>query len=206
MFHVKHEGWTDEAAALGVELPDDAGSRLDHFERLLLGRAVVEGMVASGDAPRIRTRHLLDCLRAAPLVAGTTAYDLGSGAGLPGVVIAIARPDVHVTLVEVRRHRVDFLLEAVGALGLGNAEVYPRRAETIEARVDTCLSRAFAGAPAAWAVSDRLLLPGGRLLYWAGRSARLQDQLPAEVSIEPVATSGLDEAGPVAILRRRDGV
>ena len=194
-----------EASDLGVKLPDGAASRLDRFEQLLLERAVVEGMVASGDAPRIRTRHLLDCLRAAPLVVGARAYDLGSGAGLPGVVIAIARPELRVTLVEVRRHRVDFLLEAVAELELRNAEVYPRKAETLEERVDVCLSRAFAGAPAAWAVAERLLLPGGRLLYWAGRRANLEDLLPAEVSIEPVASSGLEGAGPVVILQRRDG-
>ena len=203
---MKHEGWTAEASALGVELPEGAASRLDRFERLLLQRAVVEGMVASGDAPRIRTRHVLDCLRAAPLVVGTRAYDLGSGAGLPGVVIAIARPELHVTLVEARRHRVDFLSEVVTELALTNAAVYPRKAETLEERVDLCLSRAFATAPVAWAVAERLLLPQGMLLYWAGRRAHLQDRLPAEVSIEPVEPSGLEGAGPVVILRRRSGV
>ncbi len=188
---------------MGVELPQGAAERLDRFERLLLEKAVVEGLVASGDAPRIRTRHVLDCLRGAPLVTGDRAYDLGSGAGLPGVVIAIARPELRVTLVEVRRHRVDFLLDAVAQLELANAEVFPHRAETLVEPVDVCLSRAFAGAPTAWAVAQRLLMPTGRLLYWAGRRADLEGRLPPEVSVETVPARGLPDAGPIVILRRR---
>ena len=121
-------------------------------------------MIAPGDAPRIRERHVLDCLRAASLIApeDRLAYDLGSGAGLPGVVIAIVCPTLGVTLVEGRRHRSDFLNEVVIELGLANVKVHAGRAESLVERVDVCLSRAFAPAGTAWKVAERLLGPAGR--------------------------------------------
>ncbi len=88
---MKHEGWEHDAEALGVALPPEAAAQLDRYEGLLLERGAPMGVIAPGDVPRLRERHLLDCLRAAPLAPEErTAYDFGSGGGLPGVVIAIA--------------------------------------------------------------------------------------------------------------------
>ncbi|MEZ0235606.1 MAG: RsmG family class I SAM-dependent methyltransferase, partial [Actinomycetota bacterium] len=91
---MKHEGWA-VAASLGVDLDDAAIERLERFERRLSEKGAPMGMVASSDLPRLRERHILDCLRATSLLpeAGTVC-DMGSGAGLPGIVLAIARPDV----------------------------------------------------------------------------------------------------------------
>jgi len=205
VFHVKHDGWTTAAAQLGINLPETAESRLDRYESLLFERASKEGMIAPGDAPRIRERHVLDCLRAAPLVGpeDRRAYDLGSGAGLPGVVVAIACPALEVILVEGRRHRSDFLREVVSELGLTNAQVHAGKAESLDDRVDLCLSRAFAPAGAAWTVAERLLTPQGRLIYWAGRAADLAAELGPELSWTSVAPVDGTDSGPLAVIRRR---
>lgn len=202
MFHVKHEGWADEARSLGVDLPTGAEERLDRYEQLLLERGAPMGIVAPGDLPRLRQRHLLDCLRAAPLAVGArSAYDLGSGGGLPGVVIAIAYPDLDITLVDVRRNRAAFLDVVVAELGLVHVTVYPRRVETLKVRVDLCLARAFKPAPTAWAMAAPLLAPdGGRLIYWAGETFDPVADRPSGASVALFRTPALARSGPLAIM------
>jgi len=202
VFHVKHEGWADESEALGVDLPAGAGERLDRYEQLLLERGAPMGIVAPGDLPRLHERHLLDCLRAAPLAAGArTAYDLGSGGGLPGMVIAIAHPDLAITLVDVRRNRAAFLEVVVSELGLEHVSVYPRRAETLKVRVDLCLARAFKPAATAWAMAAPLLAPdGGRLIYWAGETFEPDSDGPSGASVALFRTPALARSGPLAIM------
>jgi len=202
VFHVKHEGWVDEAKALGVLLPAGAGERLDRYEELLLERGAPMGIVAPGDLPRLHERHLLDCLRAAPLAAGAaTAYDLGSGGGLPGVVIAIAHPNLEITLVDVRRNRAAFLDVVVAELGLEHVSVYPRRAETLKTRVDLCLARAFKPAATAWAMAQPLLTPeGGKLIYWAGETFDPDADRPFGASVELFRAPALARSGPLAIM------
>ena len=90
---MKHEGWSI-LEVLGLSLDARAYDRLERFEAELLARAVPMGMISKGDVPRLRERHLLDCLRALPLLDANDRRlcDLGSGAGLPGVPLAIADP------------------------------------------------------------------------------------------------------------------
>jgi 16S rRNA (guanine527-N7)-methyltransferase len=201
VFHVKHEGWGPAAAALEIALSPEAISRLDRYEALLLERGAPMGVVAPGDLPRLRERHLLDCLRAAPLIDNAaSAYDLGSGGGLPGVVIAIACPDLEITLVDVRRNRAAFLEAVVKELDLTHVSVYARRAETLKARVDVCLARAFKPARASWTVASALLAPGGRLIYWAGESFDPQIDVPEGVAVELFRTPALARSGALAIM------
>ena len=92
-----------QAASLGVALDPSQASRLIRFEELLADRAIPQGVVSASDATKIRERHILDSLRAAPVVEGADlAADLGSGAGLPGVVVAISLPRLRMLLVERR--------------------------------------------------------------------------------------------------------
>lgn len=198
MFHVKHEGWTESAGALGIELPPGAPEQLSTFEDLLLTRGAPMGLVAPGDVPRLRERHFLDSLRGARLIepGDRAGYDLGSGGGLPGIVIAIARPAASLVLVEVRRNRAAFLTDAVRELGLANVVVYPRRAETLRERRDVCLARAFAPLARTWELAGRLLRPGGRLLYWAGVRFDPERDIPPGVTVE-LHTSSLEGAGAI---------
>jgi len=187
---------------LEVHLSASQAETLLRFERLLLDRALPFGMVASSDASRLRERHLLDSLRAAAEVDdAAAAYDLGSGAGLPGIVIAIASPDLRVGLVESRLRRATFLESAVAELGLGNARVFVERAETLTATADMCFARAFAPLPEAWAAAERLLRPGGRLVYFAGVNTRLETPAGARI-LKTRESPVLESAGPLVIMGR----
>ena len=200
---MKHEGW-DLNGIPDLDLAPPQLEQLEAFEALIRERAVPLGMVATGDVGRLRERHLVDSLRAAAVVlaAERTAYDLGSGAGLPGVVVAIARPELRVTLVESRRPRAAFLQLVVDRLGLGNAAVTNERVEALGDPVDVCFSRAFARVGVAWRAADRLLTPGGRLIYFAGERFDSAD-LPRDAVSTLVMTPALARSGPLVIMSRQ---
>ena len=208
LFHVKHPP-PDVAALLSVsetlEVPLSASQAelLLRLERLLADRAIPFGMVASSDAARLRERHILDCLRAAAEVEDAiSAYDLGSGAGLPGLVIAIAAPDLRVVLVDGRRRRASFLELAVEDLGLTNVEVRGGRVEDLSERVDLCFSRAFAPLAAAWSAAERILSVRGRLVYFAGSETSIEPPTGARV-LSVRTTPVLESAGPLVIMGRQ---
>jgi 16S rRNA (guanine527-N7)-methyltransferase len=195
------------SAALGVELDRDRAGRLIRFERLLSERAIPLGAVAASDAGRVRERHILDCLRAAPFAreAGL-AYDLGSGAGLPGVVVAIAVPEVRVALVDRRANRAAFLELAVQELDLPNAEVFAGPVEDLAEPANVCLARAFAPLERSWRAAERLLRPGGHLIYFGGRELGEQGsvEVPSGAVLEAVVrTPVLESAGPLVIMARQ---
>ena len=209
--HVSRETSMDDtdafvarAAELGVALDPLRADRLIEFEHLLIERGIPEGLVARSDAPRIRDRHLLDCLRAAPIpFPGERCYDLGSGAGLPGVVVALARPDLQVTLVERRSHRAAFLELALEVLQPENAAVFASALEDIAEPVDVCFARALGPLGRAWTSASRLLLPHGRLVYFAGREPDAAEVPPDAVLQDVLTTSVLESAGPLVIMTRQ---
>lgn len=203
MFHVKHEGW-EGIQDLGASVDIPTIGVLERFEASLLGRAIPMGMVAASDAPRIRERHVLDSLRAAPLLpAAGSVCDLGSGAGLPGMVLAMVRPDLRFVLVEVRRNRAGFLTDSIADLGLTNVRVHGRRLETFREPVAVCLARAFAGPGRSWEAASRILEPQGRLIYWAGQSFDTSIDLPEHVSSRLFQTPTLARSGPLVIMARQ---
>jgi 16S rRNA (guanine527-N7)-methyltransferase len=162
------------------------------------------GFVAAADAGRLRERHILDSLRAVRAVrAGDTrALDLGSGAGLPGVVVALACPSLHVVLVEPRRARVAFLELAVEQLSLSNASVLAMRIQDVHEQVDVCFSRAFAPMPDAWRAAAPRLRAGGRLVYFAGAGA-VPPELPSDAAaVEVLESPLLESSGPLFIMTR----
>ena len=192
------------AARLEVDLSEDAASGLERFEELLRERALPSGLVAVADAARLRERHILDSLRAARAVrpGDARALDLGAGAGLPGIVVAIARPLLHVVLVEPRHARVAFLELAVEQLSLPNASVLAARVEDIDEQVDLCFSRAFAPLPEAWRAAAPRLRAGGRLVYFAGAGAGLPERPSDASSVEVLESPLLESSGPLFIMAR----
>jgi len=196
MFHVKHEGW-----AVG---PVGHVDRLEAYEALLRSVAVPRGMVATADVDRLRERHIEDSLRVLPLIPREveTVLDLGSGAGLPGVPVAVARPDLHVTLSERRATRSAFLELVVERLELPNVSVFPHPAEQLSARFDLCLARGFAGADRTWAVASEVLGPEGRLAYWAGTTFD-RARAPAGARFDAVHEPDLERSGPIVIMTRQ---
>jgi 16S rRNA (guanine527-N7)-methyltransferase len=160
--------------------------------------------VAASDSGQLRTRHILDSLRARPHISNDAEriVDLGSGAGLPGLPIAVVRPDVEVTLAESRQVRAAFLELAVERLRLPNVRVFPEPAEDLAPGFDVCLARGFGDASRTWEVARVLLLPKGELLYWAGRTFALDDAPPG-ASARAAGEAALESGGPIVIMTRQ---
>ena len=157
------------AAVFGGQLP-----LIEAFAQVLAGPGVERGLLGPREAPRLWERHLLNCAGLAELIEdGQVVLDLGSGAGLPGLVLAIQRPEVQVVLLEPLQRRATFLSEAVEQLGLRNALVRRARAEELHGKVEVDVVTARAVAPvdrlAGWALP--LLRTGGRLLAMKGEQA-----------------------------------
>jgi 16S rRNA (guanine527-N7)-methyltransferase len=134
---------------------------------------VVRGLIGPREAPRLWDRHLVNCALLADLMpADATVCDLGSGAGLPGLVLAIARPDLTVTLVEPLLRRTTFLDEVVEALALPTVEVVRGRAEALHGQrtFDVVTSRALAPLDRLLGWSMPLVAPTGALVAMKGSS------------------------------------
>lgn len=154
------------------------GDRLEvaaRYVELLATDGVVRGLIGPREAPRLWERHLLNCAAVAELISpSATVVDVGSGAGLPGIVLAVARPDISVILVEPLARRTAFLEEAVAALDLtGQVTVVRGRAEEQVGLLSADVVTARAVAPldrlAGWCLP--LASVGGRLLALKGVSA-----------------------------------
>jgi 16S rRNA (guanine527-N7)-methyltransferase len=190
-----------QAGSLGVALDRSQASRLIRFEELLVERAVPLGAVSRSDASRIRERHILDSLRAVPVVEGADlAADLGSGAGLPGVVVAIAIPRLSMLLVERRPRRAALLELAVEELGVSNATVFAGPVAEMPGRVDVALARAFAPLDEAWAQARGILRAGGRLVYFAGAETTVLVAPEGSAILDVLHTPVLESSGGLVIM------
>lgn len=162
------------------------GDGLDLAERyaaLLADQGIVRGLIGPREAPRIWDRHVLNCaVVTSRLPQGATVADIGTGAGLPGIVWAIARPDIHVTLIEPLLRRTRFLEDAERELGLENVTVVRGRAESLsgDVTVDVVTARAVAPLAQLAGLAAPLLRRGGMLLALKGQSAA--DELASATS------------------------
>ena len=192
------------ATALDLPLREAETRRLLSLEELLRRRAIPMGLVAEGDDASVLERHIIDSLRAAAVVDPDdgAAMDLGSGAGLPGLVVAVARPSLRVRLIEPKRRRVAFLELAIEHLALGNVDVLQVRAEEASGRVDLCFARALAPLARSWALARPLLRPGGRLIYFSGPVEEPPPVPPDGGSIELVEGRWVDSSGPLVMITR----
>jgi 16S rRNA (guanine527-N7)-methyltransferase len=150
-----------------------AAVRLSAYAELLATEGTLRGLIGPREVPRLWDRHLLNCAVVERLVPEESSVaDIGTGAGLPGIVLAIVRPDLHVDLVEPLLRRTTFLEEAVDALELDNATVVRARAEDLPpASYDVVTSRAVAPLAklARWCLP--LCVEGGLMLAMKGSSA-----------------------------------
>jgi 16S rRNA (guanine527-N7)-methyltransferase len=160
-----------------VEAIEVFGATLDtarQFAELLATDGVTRGLIGPRETSRLWERHLLNCAVVADLVPERgELVDIGSGAGLPGVVLAMLRPQVRVILLEPMLRRSVFLDECVARLGLTNATVVRGRAEEMTGTIRADIATARAVAPldrlAGWAAG--VLKPGGQILAIKGESA-----------------------------------
>ncbi len=199
-----HEG----LAALGLA-PEPLCVRLLDYLQLLVRWNGTYNLTAIRDPAEMVSKHLLDSLAIAPYVRGTLA-DIGAGAGVPGIPLALALPGLDVTVVESNGKKARFLREAQRQLGLANLRVAESRAESfaVPARFDCLVSRAFGSLAEFVRVGGHLLGDNGRLLAMKG-------QIPAdEIAALPAgwkisAVHALDVPGLAAqrhlLIIERDG-
>jgi 16S rRNA (guanine527-N7)-methyltransferase len=139
------------------------------FAHFLATAGIERGLIGPREGERIWDRHIFNCLPVTQLLPeGTTLFDIGSGAGLPGIVIALARPDIQVTLIEPLERRVEFLKEAT--IGL-NIEVIRGRAQDVKKSADFVTARAVAPLEKLKKMSWHMVKTGGALLAMKGESA-----------------------------------
>lgn len=156
--------------ALGLALPEAAQQRLLAYLGLLQKWNRAYNLTAVRQAPRMVSHHLLDSLAVLPHVAAATILDVGSGAGLPGIPLAVALPDSRITLLDSNHKKAAFLKQAVMELKLANAEVVCERVEAWQAAAafDVVISRAFSDLAEFISLAGRHTAAGGRLVAMKG--------------------------------------
>jgi len=191
--------------ALGIALPETAQSKLLAFRDLLLKWNGTYNLTALRDPQQAISHHLLDALAILPHVGAGPLLDVGSGGGLPGIPLAIARPDLPVTLVDKVQKKTSFLQQAAIELELKNVAVHHARVEEMRGQYAQISSRAFAELARFVSLTRHLLAPDGR---WLAMKGALPDgefkALPAgsEVAaIIPLAVPGLDAERHLIILK-----
>ena len=156
------------AEVFGPALP-----RAQEFAGMLATRGVEHGLIGPHEVPRLWDRHLLNCAVVAELIDSrpATLVDIGSGAGLPGIVLAMLRPKLSVILLEPMERRCRFLIDCVAELGLDNASVLRARAQDAVLRADVATARALAPLDRLAELAVGLVRPGGMVLAIKGQSA-----------------------------------
>jgi 16S rRNA (guanine527-N7)-methyltransferase len=174
------EAVVDSATAGLADPPPGAaavfGPALDRaveFGQMLATRGVEQGLIGPHEVPRLWDRHLLNCAVVAELIRPSyrTLVDIGSGAGLPGLVLALLRPDLDVILLEPMERRCRFLAECAAGLGVANASVLRGRAEDTRLRADVATARAVAPLSRLAELAVGVVRPGGMVLAIKGQTA-----------------------------------
>jgi 16S rRNA (guanine527-N7)-methyltransferase len=215
MFHVKHVEVS--AAPRGADAFFGTGLQsAQRYAEILAGAGVERGLIGPREVGRLWDRHILNSAAVAELLEpNERVADIGSGAGLPGIPLALARPDLRVTLIEPLLRRSDFLREVIDELGI-DATVVRGRAEELTVRqrvgeMDAVVSRAVASLDKLTKWSLPLLRPGGRMLAIKGERAEDEIQEHRRVMAvlgavdERVVRCGADYLNPPAtvIVARR---
>ncbi len=192
-------------AALDITLAAEAQHKLLAFRDLLLKWNKTYNLTALRDPALAISHHLLDSLAILPHVGTGNLLDVGSGGGLPGIPLAIARPDLSVSMVDTVQKKTTFLQQAVIELALKNVTVHHARVEEMQGQYDQISSRAFAEIGLFISLTRHLLAPNGRWLAMKG--VRPDDELnalPADITVEaiiPLTVPGLDAERHLIILK-----
>ena len=186
--------------ALGLTLECDIQQRLLDYIALIEKWNRVYNLTAIREPEKMVSRHLLDSLAVAPHLHAKRLLDVGSGAGLPGIPLALAKPDTHVTLLDSNHKKAAFLNQAVMELKLKNAEVCSERVESWQTqnRFDVIISRAFSDMGEFVRITRHLLAPGGMFAAMKGLHPYEEiDKLPPGCKVQqvlPLAIPGLEGA------------
>ncbi len=196
-------------AALGIDLPETAQQQLLAFRDLLLKWNKTYNLTALRDPEQAISHHLLDSLAILPHVADGALLDVGSGGGLPGIPLAIARPELRVSMVDTVQKKTTFLQQAAIQLGLQNVAVHHARVEEMPGQYAQISSRAFAELTLFVDLTRHLLAPGGRWLAMKGvrpdaEIAALQAKYGDAIGVErivPLDVPGLRAERHLIILK-----
>jgi len=187
------------AQALQIALSTAQIAQLIDYLALLAKWNAVYNLTAVRDPAQMVTQHLLDSLAAVPAFAGARhVLDVGAGRGLPGIVLAIARPDMQVALIDTVHKKTAFLTQVKGELGLANVTVHTARVEQLQVphKFDVITSRAFAELADFVTWAGHLLAPGGRFIALKGVAPHAEiARLPAAwraTALQPLTVPGLD--------------
>jgi len=190
---------------LGIALPKEAQQKLLAFRDLLLKWNKTYNLTALRDPAQAISHHLLDSLAILPHVGDGPLLDVGSGGGLPGIPLAIARPELSVSMVDTVQKKATFLQQAAIELQLGNIRAYHARVEEMQGQYAQISSRAFAEIGLFISLTRHLLAPGGRWLAMKGvRPDEELSALPADIAVEaviPLQVPGLDAERHLIILK-----
>jgi 16S rRNA (guanine527-N7)-methyltransferase len=190
---------------LGIDLPNLARNQLLAYAALLDKWNKTYRLTGQKDPSLTVSHHLLDSLAILPHVGPGPLLDVGSGGGLPGLPLAIARRDLAVAMVDTVQKKASFLQQAAIELGLENVTVHHARVEEMQGQYAQISSRAFAELGIFVSLTRHLLAPGGRWLAMKGLrpGAELQ-ALPADITVDaviPLAVPGLDAERHLIILK-----
>lgn len=197
-----HQGITD----LGIDLPADAEPQLLKYIGLLSKWNQAFNLTAVRDPEEMVKRHLLDSLVLLPYLKAPRILDIGTGPGLPGIPLAVARPEYRFTLLDANAKKTRFVTQMVGELGLKNVEVVQERVENYrpEQKFDTLVSRAFSSIADMLRQARHLCAPGGRFLAMKGVYPEEElATIPADFAVSEVLSlkvPGLDAARHLAII------
>jgi 16S rRNA (guanine527-N7)-methyltransferase len=174
------------------------------FADFLVGAGIERGLIGPREGERIWDRHIFNCLPVTQLIpVGASLFDIGSGAGLPGVVIALARPDLQVTLIEPLERRVEFLNEVVAAIPElpFPIQVLRGRAQDIKKSADFVTARAVAPLEKLKKMSWHMVKTGGSLLAMKGESAAAEMVGVKGAELHEIKLDGI-ELGRVISIRK----
>jgi len=185
-------------SVLGLESARSAIPKMLEYLVLLDKWNKTFNLTAIREPEKMLTHHLLDSLAVVPYIPGKTIIDIGSGAGLPGIPIALSRPECKVTLLDSNQKKVTFLRQACIQLSLGNVTVSGDRAESWcpEVKYEVAISRAFSDLTTFVRVAAHLCQPGGVMLAMKGTYPSEElEQLPSTVTLEEVIPLIVPELG-----------
>ncbi|MBU0689071.1 MAG: 16S rRNA (guanine(527)-N(7))-methyltransferase RsmG [Gammaproteobacteria bacterium] len=196
---------TSGAGLLGIELTADAQSKLLEYMALMQKWNKVYNLTAISSGPEMVTHHLLDSLAVLPHLWTGKWLDVGCGGGLPGVVLAIMRPDWEFTLLDSNSKKTGFVQQVAIQLGLKNVQVHTGRVEDWQesARFDGIISRAFTEIGNFFRLTEGLLAPEGR---WAAMKGKMEEAIPLQYRIDQIITlqvPGLDASRSLVIAGRK---
>lgn len=197
--------------ALGLALPPDVQQQLLHFIRLLAKWNRAYNLTAIRDPAEMVTKHLLDSLAILPFLQPGEIIDVGTGPGLPGIPLALARPDDRFTLLDSNSKKTRFVTQAVMELGIGNVTVVQSRAEAYKPAhpYDVVIARAFAAISELLEWVQHLCRSGSRIIAMKGQYPEGElEGWPAGFqceSVEKISIPGLQAERHVVLIRYENG-